>query len=332
MPRLSVCVIARNEAPRLPALIDSLAPLETLPFEVELILVDSASTDETAEIAESAFAQVIVLEDSPHLSPAAGRYVGTERASGDWILYLDGDMTLCEEFIPTLADLCSRAPATTGWVGQNRYIYDDGTTRENAKGDSGEATVVPHIGGAVLLPRTLVMEVGNWNPRLFSNEEIDLYSRIRGLGGCVRFRGIPMVRHNARTEGFLRRLVGLWIPGLSRGKMFYGPGQLVASRIQTGQLANLVRFFPYPFVLWGGLIGGAALWVLGRRSAAAALATAAATWVALARGPRLTVVYTGFLPQILFGLKQYAPDYSPRVQEVRQRHALLTPSRSAHSP
>jgi hypothetical protein len=81
--RLSVIVITRNEAQRLPTCLASLA------FADEVIVVDSGSTDGTPEIARSHGARVIETTDWPGFGPQKQRAL--DAASGDWVFSIDAD-------------------------------------------------------------------------------------------------------------------------------------------------------------------------------------------------------------------------------------------------
>ena len=144
---LTVCVIGRNEGANLQALAQSLAPLRALAAEkrlrIETIYVDSASTDSSAAIARSSFDVVYELEESKNLCASAGRYVGTEKASGDWILYLDGDMTLRREFVSLIEEVLRADRRKEGWEGKVRHLYDNGTEDINSHGYAVGGMVIP---------------------------------------------------------------------------------------------------------------------------------------------------------------------------------------------
>lgn len=82
--KISLCIIARNEEIFLPGCLNS-----ALPFVDEIILVDTGSTDRTAEIAKEAGARVHSFAWNDDFS--AARNYGLEQATGDWILWLDAD-------------------------------------------------------------------------------------------------------------------------------------------------------------------------------------------------------------------------------------------------
>jgi len=81
--RLSVIVITRNEAARLPACLASVA------FADEVVVVDSGSTDDTVAIARGMGAKVAQTPDWPGFGPQKNRAL--ELATGEWILSIDAD-------------------------------------------------------------------------------------------------------------------------------------------------------------------------------------------------------------------------------------------------
>jgi glycosyltransferase involved in cell wall biosynthesis len=86
-PRVSLCMIVRNERPSLGATLESVRGLAD-----EMIVVDTGSTDGTQDLARQLGASVVDALWTDDFS--AARNVGLERASGQWILVLDADETL----------------------------------------------------------------------------------------------------------------------------------------------------------------------------------------------------------------------------------------------
>ena len=106
--RLSVIVITKNEAARLPTCLASVA------FADELIVVDSASTDNTVELARDFGARVIVTADWPGFGLQKQRAL--DAASGDWVFCIDADEWLDDRLAAairqiTLAPLSSASSA-----------------------------------------------------------------------------------------------------------------------------------------------------------------------------------------------------------------------------
>jgi len=89
--RLSVVLITRNEIRNIGACLRSVA------FADEVVVVDSGSTDGTAEAARAAGALVIPTSDWPGFGPQKNRAL--DAATGDWVFSLDAD----EQVGPELA-------------------------------------------------------------------------------------------------------------------------------------------------------------------------------------------------------------------------------------
>ena len=100
MPKLSVTVITRDEAA------DIGEALKSVLWADEIVVVDSQSRDETAEIARQYTDRVVVREWPGYV---AQKNYAASLAANDWILSLDAD----ERVTPALADEVKSALATT---------------------------------------------------------------------------------------------------------------------------------------------------------------------------------------------------------------------------
>jgi 4,4'-diaponeurosporenoate glycosyltransferase len=100
---LSVIVPARDEAARLPALLQSLR--RSLPPPLETIVVDDGSADATSAIARAAGAAVVTAPPLP--AGWAGKpwacAIGAALARGDVLVFLDADVTLARDALARLA-------------------------------------------------------------------------------------------------------------------------------------------------------------------------------------------------------------------------------------
>src|SRR3990172_5816578 len=83
-PRVSLCMIVRDEAAMLPAFLEAARGSWD-----ELLAVDTGSTDATPELLAAAGATVLHRPWDDDF--AAARNFGLERASGEWVLVLDAD-------------------------------------------------------------------------------------------------------------------------------------------------------------------------------------------------------------------------------------------------
>jgi len=102
VPRLSVTIIAKNEAAHIADAIDSVA------WADEIVVVDSESTDDTAAIAERHQARVIIR---PWAGYVAQKNFAASMAAHDWVLSLDADERVTPALAAELRALLATAPA-----------------------------------------------------------------------------------------------------------------------------------------------------------------------------------------------------------------------------
>jgi tetratricopeptide (TPR) repeat protein len=120
-PRVSLCLIAKDEAPNLPACLASAAGLAD-----EVVVVDTGSTDATREVAARLGARVF---DFPWCdSFAAARNEGLRHATGDWVFWLDADDRLDDDNRAKLRALLQALPEeNVGFLMRCRGTPDAGT-------------------------------------------------------------------------------------------------------------------------------------------------------------------------------------------------------------
>jgi len=88
--KISACVIAKNEAENLPRWLSSMHV-----FADEMIVVDTGSTDATAEIARAGGAKVVPFDWINDF--AAAKNFALDQAVGDWVVFTDADEYFTEE-------------------------------------------------------------------------------------------------------------------------------------------------------------------------------------------------------------------------------------------
>ena len=327
---LSVVIIGRNESRNLPGLFASLPSTE----QTEWIYVDSQSEDNSAAIALKHGAAVYLLEQESVYAPGTGRYIGTREARGRWILYLDGDMVLRQEF----ADFISRLeaeekagsdglpPDTAAFVGRtiNRLTAPDSQELVEERDyvtlperDMGllESWGKPagYHGGAVLYLREAVTAAGNWNPAVYQLEEIDLCSRVKAAGGILRAIDLPMVYHYTPYLGIADRLKLNFLPQW-RGKKLYGAGQVVSARLTEGGIITFLKGYPYPFIVLAGLVSAPLLYFVWP-PLPILVNLAIFAWFAVIKKWYYYLVYLGNLLQIFRGLGRYRR-FEPKYRRV----------------
>ncbi|MDE3091882.1 MAG: glycosyltransferase family 2 protein, partial [Chloroflexota bacterium] len=99
-PRLSIAIPSHNGAATLDACLESLRQSTRAPYEI--IVVDDASTDATAEIAARFQCRVIRLDRNIGAARAKNR--GAAQATGDILFFTDDDVLLARDALERLAE------------------------------------------------------------------------------------------------------------------------------------------------------------------------------------------------------------------------------------
>ena len=101
MLKISACAIVKNEEGNLPRWLACAKELAD-----EMVVVDTGSTDRTAELAREAGASVYSFEWRKDF--AAAKNFALRKAKGDWIVFLDADEYFSEEDIPKVREHIQR--------------------------------------------------------------------------------------------------------------------------------------------------------------------------------------------------------------------------------
>jgi glycosyltransferase involved in cell wall biosynthesis len=255
MTTLSVVLISKNQENNIGRLITSVLEHTAKIPNTEIVLVDSDSTDRTTELACQYPIRVIQLSPGQQLTASTGRYVGTQVTQGEYILFLDGDMALYPGWLERAFTVLAQEPDVAGLTGQ---LLELPTAAEPTDSPTPHALhtnetrqEIAHTGGASLMRRAVLEEVGTFFPYVYSDEEPELCLRIRHHGYRLLRLPYPIAYHYSDpihkvSTLFQRRKRRLW----------HGSGQLL--RLHAGT----PYFWPYMRERGHGLQAGLALIVM----------------------------------------------------------------------
>jgi len=112
-PSVSIVVPARNAAGDIERLLDALMSLEWPASRLERIVIDDASTDDTAQRIASR-STIKVIHTTRRIGPYAARNLGVKAATGDWIAFTDADCAPRVDWLQKL--LAEPIPADSGAI------------------------------------------------------------------------------------------------------------------------------------------------------------------------------------------------------------------------
>jgi glycosyltransferase involved in cell wall biosynthesis len=268
LPDLSVVIIGRNEGERLERCILTAQAIEGWTPK-EILYVDSGSTDGSVGLATRLGATVLPLPPGP-FTAARARNFGWRHASGEMILFLDGDTILNADFpLAALAKL-HEDPANAAAWGHRRevcpclslyvrvldldWVYPPGETL--------------YFGGDVLIRRATLAQIDGFDETLIAGEEPEMCRRMRKLNWRIQHIDVPMTLHDlaitrfsqywrrSQRAGFAYAAVSsrfrgtaepFWADEVKRNRtrgLFWLISPIVAL------IASIVLLNPWPFALW----------------------------------------------------------------------------------
>lgn len=164
---ISIVIPTYNAAKFMPALLDSIFKQSV--EDMEVLIVDDCSTDNTVEIAQKYPVKVIRLEINS--GPAKARNIGVKAAKGDIIFFLDADVIVLDGTLNAVKEhfekdpsakcvigICSTEPLNEGFVPRYmamfEYIHLIGTK------DDKVSVFAPRCGA---IRKDFFMEIGMYN-------------------------------------------------------------------------------------------------------------------------------------------------------------------------
>lgn len=241
MPLFSVVVPAHQGAALLPITLGALAASDLPRDRWELIVVDDASTDGTAQVAARWADRVISLPGAPH-GPGFARNRGVEVSGGEWVVFIDADVRVHADTLRRFAEAIAQDPAVAAMFG----AYDDAPPapgflscyrnllhRYVHLASAGETDTF--WGGCGAVRRSAFLAAGGFDEARYPRpqiEDIELGYRLRDRGGRIVIRPEIQGAHLKRWTF----LGGLRTDLLDRGIPWV---RLLLERDRLAQPANL---------------------------------------------------------------------------------------------
>ena len=199
---LSVVVIGRNEGERLARCLASVTAMEHAGFAFETIYVDSDSSDGSGALAESLEARTILLRQT-RTTAALGRNAGWRAATGEIVLFLDGDTLLDPMFVRKALPAFEDATVAVVW-GHRREICTQASVYNRVLDLDWiyAPGLTAFCGGDALFRREALEAAGGFDETLIAGEEPELCRRITALGFGILHVDLAMTGHDLAMTHF----------------------------------------------------------------------------------------------------------------------------------
>ncbi len=247
MPTVAVIAIGRNEGERLVRCLASARAQADV-----VVYVDSASSDDSVEAAETLRAEVVFLDAKRPFTAARARNAGVQRIHEmrrevDFYQFVDGDCEIAEGWIDAALAAFDEHPKAAVVCGRRRERFPD-ATRYNKLCDMEWDTPVGQAracGGDALFRADAFEAADGYDESVIAGEEPELCVRLRRRGGEVWRIDAEMTRHDADMTRF-----GQWWTRNIRAGHAYAEGCAMHGAPPERHFAKEVRSNRF----WAGLL------------------------------------------------------------------------------
>ncbi len=216
--KVSVVILNWN---RKEMLLDCLRSIKELEYPIyEIIVVDNASTDGSAQAVREIYPDVVLIENDKNYGAIGGKNIGLRRALQSDVEYIymqDNDIVAAKDALTKLVEVAEADP-TVGMVGVMMYDYSKPDTILSAGGiidwtqnisrgrgdnqkDVGQFNKIEPVdylwGGAILIRKRVLEQVGLFDEDYVGYwfEDTDLSVRVAKAGFKVLFNPFAKVWH-----------------------------------------------------------------------------------------------------------------------------------------
>jgi glycosyltransferase involved in cell wall biosynthesis len=209
MSRVSVVIPVFNNAATIRMAIASVFEQQFDPADLELIVVNDGSTDNSAEILRS-FGDRIRVIDQSNRGPAAARNAGVAATHGEYLAFLDADDAWLPHKLATMVPILDRNPAVV-------LVFSDAIPIDASGAPVGESYVTPDCAHAPTMPEML----DRWWP-IIPSTAVMRTATFHACGGFVE-----EFRSAAYEDPYL------FIVAREHGEFAYVPERLVSYRYES---------------------------------------------------------------------------------------------------
>jgi len=235
---LSIIILSYNTKELLKRCLQSVEKARKDNCQIEIIVVDNASSDKSPEMVAKEFSQVKLIKSKKNLGYAGGNNLGLKRAQGEFILFLNSDTEIDKEALVKMMKFMKENPKT-GASSPKTMLFSGGMDPDCHRGfPTPWASITYFLGLEKLFPKSRLFgqyhqlyldlnkpheidagfgtfmfackkaldQVGEWDEQyFFYGEDLDLFYRIKEAGWQVMFYPKALVTHHKGASSGLRR-------------------------------------------------------------------------------------------------------------------------------
>lgn len=238
---LTIGIKAFNEGQHIAGALSS-ALNAVRPFNGEVVLADSGSTDQTVAIAKEFPVRIVQLAKPSERSCGAAAQLAFQHARGTYFYLMDGDMVIDPEFLPAAIAYLDAHPEVAGvggWVQDMNIANQEFQIRANAmlQDKARRPGIVDRLDGGGLYRVAALREIGYFADRnLHAFEEFDLAARLQSKGWkLARIDRLAVYHYGHKIDGY--RLLWRRIRSGYSG----GAGEVLRGAVGRSHLSIVLR-------------------------------------------------------------------------------------------
>jgi GT2 family glycosyltransferase len=235
---LSIIILSYNTKELLKKCLQSFQKAKKNDYQIEVIVVDNASSDKSPEMVEKEFPQVKLIVSKKNLGYAGGNNLGLKKAQGEFLLFLNSDTEIDEEALIKMMKFMKDNPKI-GASTPKTMLFSGGMDPDCHRGfPTPWASITYFLGLEKLFPKSKLFgqyhqfylnlnksheidagfgtfmfvrkkaleAVGDWDEQyFFYGEDLDLFYRIKEAGWKIMFYPEPLVTHHKGASSGLRK-------------------------------------------------------------------------------------------------------------------------------
>ena len=210
-PLISICIPAYNCANYIK---ETLICICSQNYEnIEIILVNDGSTDNTGDIASRIYDKRIKIINVTNGGASRARNIALQHAKGTYIVFFDADDYIYPNFITTQIEFIKEDEESIVMSGWGRFYNNDITTFKLENNPQNPFTFYDWIvkywragnamtnPGRALIPKRVIEQAGLWNQQLTLNDDFDFFARIFRSSSKIYFNNNSALLYRSGING-----------------------------------------------------------------------------------------------------------------------------------
>lgn len=200
---VSIAILTYNRGELVSRALRSVLAQETGGFDVEILVVDDGSTDDTPHRVQKYADRVKYLRHEENLGVGVSSHEAVLEAKGEFFVRLDSDDFFSQYFLlhtlPFLRAHSSLDIVSTDIQMVNEVEFPTETVSR------GDWDALVDFGAGVVFRKSSILKAGNYDKALRTREDLDLLIRMKKLGSTRYHVPLPLYRRRNHADNMSLR-------------------------------------------------------------------------------------------------------------------------------